>query len=112
MGCMVESPEESHYCANATEYLAYNKQDSPETSLKTSGTRKINLLLVKYMYKCAAVAHYFVTAQFLWAGWTLGLLFPGCVIQAISLVWFRADGHHHCFFLSLAHILQLGILKR
>ncbi|XP_077147808.1 XK-related protein 5 isoform X2 [Ranitomeya variabilis] len=70
------------------------------------------LYLAERAAECAAVAHYFVTAQFLWAGWTLGLLLPGCVIQAISLVWFRADGHHHCFFLSLAHILQLGILKR
>ncbi|CAJ0915126.1 unnamed protein product [Ranitomeya imitator] len=39
MVCMVESPEESHYCANATKYLAYNTQNSTETSLKTSGTR-------------------------------------------------------------------------
>ncbi|KAM4041859.1 XK-related protein 5 [Anomaloglossus baeobatrachus] len=62
--------------------------------------------------ECAAVAHYFTSSQFLWAGWTLGLLLPGCLIQVISFVWFRADGHQHCFLLSLAHILQLGILKR
>ncbi|XP_073530008.1 XK-related protein 5 isoform X2 [Phyllobates terribilis] len=70
------------------------------------------LYLAERAAECAAVAHYFVSAQFLWSGWTLGLLLPGCVIQAISLLWFRADGHQHCFLLGLAHVLQLGILKR
>ncbi|KAG9468102.1 hypothetical protein GDO78_013747 [Eleutherodactylus coqui] len=53
-----------------------------------------------------------MTAQFLWAGWTLGLLLPGCLIQALSFVWFRADGYQQCFTLGLTHLLQLGILKR
>ncbi|KAM3930827.1 XK-related protein 5 [Leptodactylus fuscus] len=70
------------------------------------------LYLAERAAECAAVVHYFITAEYLWAGWTLGLLLPGCVIQAISFVWFRADGHHHCFTLTLTHILQLGILRR
>ncbi|XP_075719924.1 XK-related protein 5 [Rhinoderma darwinii] len=70
------------------------------------------LYLAERAAECAAVVHYFLTAQLLWAGWTLGLLLPGCLIQAISFVWFRADGHQRCFTLSLTHILQLGILKR
>ncbi|XP_073520515.1 uncharacterized protein [Phyllobates terribilis] len=56
MGCMVESPEKNHYCANATKYLAYNTPKSTETSLKTSGTSilkvpgdriSVDLLLLK-----------------------------------------------------------------
>ncbi|CAJ0918252.1 unnamed protein product [Ranitomeya imitator] len=42
MGCMVQLPEESHYCTNATKYLAYSMQNCTESSLKTSGTREVN----------------------------------------------------------------------
>ncbi|XP_040286891.1 XK-related protein 5 [Bufo bufo] len=70
------------------------------------------LYLAERAAECAVVVHYFFTAQFLWAGWTLGLFLPGCLIQVISFVWYRADGHQQCFTLSLAHIFQLGILKR
>ncbi|KAM5164228.1 XK-related protein 5 [Mantella aurantiaca] len=62
--------------------------------------------------ECAVVVHYFLTAQYLWAGWTLGLLLPGCLIQALSFSWLHSDGHRPCLVLSLVHIFQLGILKR
>ncbi|XP_069832060.1 XK-related protein 5 [Dendropsophus ebraccatus] len=75
-------------------------------------TVSLLLYLAERAAECAAVVHYFISAEFLWAGWTLGLLLPGCFIQVISFAWFLADGHQHCFTLSLTHILQLGILKR
>ncbi|XP_056420009.1 XK-related protein 5 isoform X2 [Hyla sarda] len=70
------------------------------------------LYLVERAAECAAVVHYFITAQYFWAGWTLGLLLPGCLVQVISFAWLRADGYKQCFTLSLTHIFQLGILKR
>ncbi|XP_063771179.1 XK-related protein 5 [Pseudophryne corroboree] len=70
------------------------------------------LYLAERAAECAVITHYFLSAQFLWAGWTLGLLLPGCLIQALSFVWYRTDGHPQCFTLTLAHFLQLGILKR
>ncbi|XP_068135103.1 XK-related protein 5 [Hyperolius riggenbachi] len=62
--------------------------------------------------ECAVLVHYFLTGQILWAGWTLGLLLPGCVIQALSFAWLQEDGHPRCFTLGLVHIFQLGIFKR
>lgn len=47
MGCMVESPEESHYSANATKQPAYNIPNSTETSLKTSGTKLFGVMRPK-----------------------------------------------------------------
>ncbi|XP_077345154.1 XK-related protein 5 [Lithobates pipiens] len=70
------------------------------------------LYLAERGTECAVVVHYFLTAQYLWAGWTLGLLLPGCLIQALSFVWLHSDGHPRCLALSLVHIFQLGILKR
>ncbi|XP_075454716.1 XK-related protein 5 [Ascaphus truei] len=70
------------------------------------------LLLAERGAQLAVVLHYFLTGQYLWAGWTLGLLLPGCLAQALSFVWFRRDGHPECFTLTLLHVLQLGILKR
>ncbi|XP_072266163.1 XK-related protein 5 [Pyxicephalus adspersus] len=62
--------------------------------------------------ECAEVVHYFLTTKYLWAGWTLGLLVPGCLIQALSFAWLRSDGRPRCLALSLIHVFQLGILKR
>ncbi|KAM9316369.1 XK-related protein 5 [Gastrophryne carolinensis] len=62
--------------------------------------------------ECAVVVHYFLTGQSVWAGWTLGLLLPGCLIQVLSFIWLRTDGNPQCISLSLAHVFQLGILKR
>ena len=47
MGCMVESPEESYYYANATKYAAYNMPNSTETSLKHSGTKSFGVMRLK-----------------------------------------------------------------
>ncbi|KAM4771251.1 XK-related protein 5 [Rhinophrynus dorsalis] len=70
------------------------------------------LYLAERGAECAVVLHYFLVAQYLWAGWSLALLLPGCFIQALSFVWYRKDGHPGCLTLALVHVLQLGILKR
>ncbi|KAM8953279.1 XK-related protein 5 [Pelodytes ibericus] len=70
------------------------------------------LYLAERGAECAVIVHYFLSAQCLWAGWTLALLIPGCLIQALSFVWYRTDGYPQCFSLGLAHIFQLGIFKR
>ncbi|XP_018417104.1 PREDICTED: XK-related protein 5 [Nanorana parkeri] len=70
------------------------------------------LYLAERGAECAVVLHFFLTAQYLWAGWTLGLLLPGCLIQALSFAWLHSDGHPRCLLMSLVHFFQLGILKR
>ena len=50
MGCMVKSPEESHYYANATKYPAYNTPNSTETSLKPSGTKSFGVMRPKFCF--------------------------------------------------------------
>ena len=47
-----------------------------------------------------------------WAGLTLGLLLPGTAAQFLSLKWYHDDGNERTCFLSVMHILHLGIFKR
>ncbi|XP_062324344.1 XK-related protein 5a [Osmerus eperlanus] len=47
-----------------------------------------------------------------WAGLTLGLLLPGTAAQLLSLKWYHDDGDERTCFLSVMHILHLGIFKR
>ncbi|XP_024275422.1 XK-related protein 5a isoform X3 [Oncorhynchus tshawytscha] len=47
-----------------------------------------------------------------WAGLTLALLLPGILVQVLSLRWYHDDGEDHYWFLTLTHVLQLGIFQR
>ena len=55
MGCMAESPEESHYYANATNYPAYNTPNSTETSLKPSGTKSFGVMRPKFSFLATTI---------------------------------------------------------
>ncbi|KAM7367803.1 hypothetical protein PAMP_014078 [Pampus punctatissimus] len=47
-----------------------------------------------------------------WAGITLGLFLPGTAVQLLSMKWYYDDGDDRRFYLSVIHILHLGIFKR
>uniref|UniRef100_A0A8C0S0I9 XK-related protein n=1 Tax=Canis lupus familiaris TaxID=9615 RepID=A0A8C0S0I9_CANLF len=58
------------------------------------------------------VVHYFTTGQLLWGWLALALLLPGCLVQVLSYLWFRADGQQGHGLLVVLHLLQLGVWKR
>ena len=59
-----------------------------------------------------SVVYYFITGQPLWGWLALSVLLPGFLVQGLSYLWFRADGHQgHCLLVML-HLLQLGVWKR
>ncbi|XP_077009098.1 XK-related protein 5 [Tamandua tetradactyla] len=62
--------------------------------------------------RLCTVIYYFITGQLLW-GWLASSVFlPGFLVQSLSYLWFRADGHPgHCSLVIL-HLLQLGVWKR
>lgn len=47
-----------------------------------------------------------------WAGITLGLFLPGTAVQLLSMKWYHDDGDDRRCYLSVIHILHLGIFKR
>lgn len=47
-----------------------------------------------------------------WAGLTLGLFIPGTAVQLLSMKWYYDDGDDRRCYLSIIHILHLGIFKR
>ncbi|KAM4600847.1 XK-related protein 5a [Polymixia lowei] len=47
-----------------------------------------------------------------WAGLTLGLFLPGTAVQALSVKWYYDDGEDRRCYLSVIHLLHLGIFKR
>ncbi|XP_002756800.3 XK-related protein 5 isoform X1 [Callithrix jacchus] len=58
------------------------------------------------------VAYYFSTGRLLWGWLALAVLLPGFLVQALSYLWFRADGHPGHWSLVMLHLLQLGVWKR
>ncbi|KAG9347216.1 hypothetical protein JZ751_004783 [Albula glossodonta] len=56
--------------------------------------------------------YYLWFGHMLWAGLTLGLALPGLAVQILSFLWYHADGDQRKCFLSLIHLLHLGIFKR
>ncbi|KAH0514543.1 XK-related protein 5 [Microtus ochrogaster] len=50
--------------------------------------------------------------HFLWGWLALSLLLPGILVQTLSYLWFRADGHQGHWWLVSLHLLQLGVWKR
>lgn len=47
-----------------------------------------------------------------WAAFTLGLFLPGTAVQLLSVKWYYEDGDDRRCYLSVIHILHLGIFKR
>ncbi|KAJ7988086.1 hypothetical protein DPEC_G00319980 [Dallia pectoralis] len=58
------------------------------------------------------VGFYLWNEETQWAGLTLALLLPGIPVQVLSLRWYRDDGEDYHWFLTITHILQLGIFQR
>ncbi|KAL7872527.1 hypothetical protein SRHO_G00075100 [Serrasalmus rhombeus] len=55
---------------------------------------------------------YLWQAQVLWAGLTFAFLLPGSIVQALSFLWYRADGEQQTCRMITLHTLHLGIFKR
>ncbi|XP_021090084.2 XK-related protein 5 [Mesocricetus auratus] len=58
------------------------------------------------------IVYYFATGHLLWGWLALSVLLPGFLVQALSYLWFQADGHGGHWWLVLLHLLQLGVWKR
>ncbi|XP_027245458.2 XK-related protein 5 [Cricetulus griseus] len=62
--------------------------------------------------RLCTIVYYFATGHLLWAWLALSVLLPGFLVQALSYLWFQADGHRGPWWLVLLHLLQLGVWKR
>ncbi|KAL1772873.1 XK-related protein 5 [Sigmodon hispidus] len=61
---------------------------------------------------CTTV-YYFATGHLFWGWLALCALLPGSIlVQALSYLWFRADGYRGHWWLVSLHLLQLGVWKR
>ncbi|XP_004707797.1 XK-related protein 5 [Echinops telfairi] len=70
------------------------------------------LLAAEQSARLCTVVYYFITGQLLWGWLAASVLLPGFLVQGLSYLWFRADGHQgHCSLMIL-HLLQLGVWKR
>jgi hypothetical protein len=58
------------------------------------------------------VVYHFATGHLLWGWLALSVLLPGFLVQGLSYLWFRAEGHQGHGFLMVLHLLQLGVWKR
>ncbi|XP_066239606.1 XK-related protein 5 [Saccopteryx leptura] len=70
------------------------------------------LLAAEQSARLCATAHHFATGQQLWGWLALAVLLPGFLVQGLSYLWFRADGHPGRCWLAVLHLLQLGVWKR
>ncbi|KAM8786843.1 LOW QUALITY PROTEIN: XK-related protein 5 [Rhynchonycteris naso] len=70
------------------------------------------LLAAEQSARLCATAHHFTTGQLLWGWLALAVLLPGFLVQGLSYLWFRADGHQGRCWLVVLHLLQLGVWKR
>ncbi|KAM6149643.1 XK-related protein 5 [Erethizon dorsatum] len=62
--------------------------------------------------RLCTVAYFFATGEILWAWLAFSVLLPGLLVQGLSYLWFRADGHQSWRWLVVLHLLQLGVWKR
>ncbi|KAB1257620.1 XK-related protein 5 [Camelus dromedarius] len=58
------------------------------------------------------MVYYFTAGRLLWGWLTLSALLPGFLVQGLSYLWFREDGHQGHGLLAVLHLLQLGVWKR
>ncbi|XP_021510423.1 XK-related protein 5 [Meriones unguiculatus] len=62
--------------------------------------------------RLCTIVYHFATGCLLWGWLALSVLVPGFLVQALSYLWFRADGHQGQWWLAVLHLLQLGVWKR
>nr|XP_027777882.1 XK-related protein 5 [Marmota flaviventris] len=62
--------------------------------------------------RLCTVVYYFTTGQLLWGWLAFSVLLPGFLVQGLSYLWFREDGHLGRSLLVMLHLLQLGVWKR
>ncbi|XP_051025707.1 XK-related protein 5 [Acomys russatus] len=62
--------------------------------------------------RLCTIVYYFAMGRLLWGWLALAVLLPGFLVQALSYLWFQADGHQGHWWLAGVHLLQLGIWKR
>uniref|UniRef100_A0A8C0XDL0 XK-related protein n=1 Tax=Castor canadensis TaxID=51338 RepID=A0A8C0XDL0_CASCN len=62
--------------------------------------------------RLCTVVYHFATGHLLWGWLALSVLLPGFLVQGLSYLWFRAEGHQGHGFLMVLHLLQLGVWKR
>ncbi|XP_075840620.1 XK-related protein 5 [Microtus pennsylvanicus] len=62
--------------------------------------------------RLCTIVYHFSTGHLLWGWLALSLLLPGILVQTLSYLWFRADGHQGHWWLVSLHLLQLGVWKR
>ncbi|XP_065802589.1 XK-related protein 5 [Muntiacus reevesi] len=70
------------------------------------------LLAAEQSARLCAMVYYFTTGRLLWAWLVLSMLLPGFLVQGLSYLWFREDGHQGGCLLLVLHLLQLGVWKR
>ncbi|XP_028858845.1 XK-related protein 5a [Denticeps clupeoides] len=58
------------------------------------------------------VGCYLWVGETFWAAWTIALFVPGTLVQALSCRWYFADGDKRRCFLTIIHVLHLGLFKR
>uniref|UniRef100_A0A2K6G769 XK-related protein n=1 Tax=Propithecus coquereli TaxID=379532 RepID=A0A2K6G769_PROCO len=58
------------------------------------------------------VVYYFSSGRRLWGWLALSIFLPGFLVQGLSYLWFRADGHRGRCSLLMLHLLHLGVWKR
>lgn len=69
-------------------------------------------LLLSLTTGLCTIVYHFATGCLLWGWLALSILLPGLLVQALSYLWFRADGHPGQWWLAVLHLLQLGVWKR
>ncbi|NP_001383327.1 XK-related protein 5 [Rattus norvegicus] len=62
--------------------------------------------------RLCSIVYYFATGRLFWGWLALSVLLPGFLVQALSFLWFQADGHQGPWWLAVLHLLQLGVWKR
>ncbi|XP_037668910.1 XK-related protein 5 [Choloepus didactylus] len=70
------------------------------------------LLAAEQSARLCTVIYYFITGQLLWGWLAFSVFLPGFLVQGLSYLWFRADGHQGQCSLVVLHLLQLGVWKR
>ncbi|XP_074209513.1 XK-related protein 5 [Camelus bactrianus] len=70
------------------------------------------LLAAEQSARLCTMVYYFTAGRLLWGWLTLSALLPGFLVQGLSYLWFREDGHQGHGLLAVLHLLQLGVWKR
>lgn len=80
--------------------------------VKQSPNCPFNTLISSLTPGLCSIVYHFTAGHLLWGWLALSLLLPGILVQTLSYLWFRADGHQGHWWLVSLHLLQLGVWKR